>query len=182
MRRAVVRISLVVSALLTVPSTPTLAIGPAGGGHRGFSGPSVPSGVGASRFGASGFGARLARTPVPIGFGVRPFGFGITPGFRATPLLTPGNPAWTWSGSPPAFSASPGGFALTPFHTPYAAPYWGSTAATLAIKPDEASVLESESKMEEQVRALQAQGTTDESSEDAGNADSDDDKSDWQPL
>jgi len=50
------------------------------------------------------------------------------------------------------------------------------------MRPDEASVLESESRMEEQTRALEAQGTTDESSDNAGNDDSDDDKSDWQPL
>ncbi|HKE12625.1 MAG TPA: hypothetical protein VKE73_13745, partial [Myxococcota bacterium] len=73
MRRAAVHISLAVSALLLVPSASTLAIGPAGGGHRGFSGPSVPSGFGAPpRLGASGFGVMLPGRPVPIGFGVRP--------------------------------------------------------------------------------------------------------------
>jgi hypothetical protein len=99
-----------------------------------------------------------------------------------TPFRTP-IPGWGWLGSPSAFGNSPGGFALTPFHTPYAAPIWGSTAAGLAMKPDEATVLQNEAPMEEQIRNLEAQRPQDEESgsksDDSG---SDDDKSEWQPL
>jgi hypothetical protein len=50
------------------------------------------------------------------------------------------------------------------------------------MKPDEATVLESERRMEEEVRALQGANPKGEDSEKAHDAGSDEDNDEWQPL
>ena len=147
--------SLVVSAILATLPAAAFANGPGGGGHLGFSGHVV----------SFGLGSNVGRPMTPI-----------RPGWGS---WTPGR---GWLGGPGAFGASPSGFALAPFHTPYAAPFWSGTAASIAMKPDEATVLESESRMEEQIRTLEAPRPKDESSEKGSDAASDGDRSEWQPL
>jgi hypothetical protein len=150
--------SLVVFAILaTLPAT--FANGAGGGGHHGFPG----------RVGSFGFGPNIA--PIAPNFASP-----VTPGWGS---WTPG---WGWLGRPNAFGAPPSGVVLAPFHSPYAAPFWGGGAASIAMKPDEATVLESESRMEEQIRALEASSPKDESSEKGSDAASDTDSNEWQPL
>jgi len=148
-------------ALFAILSTlPALAVahGPAGGGgHRGgFSG----------HVGSFGLAPRLGSPFVPR-LGVPAFG-----------SSTPG---WGWLGRPNAFGASPSGFVPIPFHAPYAAPFWTGNAASLAMKPDEETVLQSESRMEEQIRSLE-NAPKDESSEKDQDAAPNEDGGEWQPL
>ena len=165
--------SLVVSAIIaTLP--PSFAKAAGGGGHHGFSGP----------VGSFGLGSHTAYP------GARNFSSPGTPGWGSW------IPGWGWLGRPSAFGAPPSAFGapptalgappsglvLAPFHTPYAAPFWGVGAASIAIKPDEATVLESESPMEEQIRALEAASPKDENSEKGSDAPSEEDRSEWQPL
>jgi len=138
----------------------------------------VPSGALArGHFGGGGRGG----FPGHVGsFGLAPiFGSPFAPAPRG---WTPG---WGWFGRPGAFgvspSTSPSGFVAAPFHTPYAAPFWTGNAASLTMKPDEAAVLQSESRMEEQIRALQ-DAPKDESSEKGHDAASEEDSGEWQPL
>jgi hypothetical protein len=150
--------SLVVSAILvTLPAT--FANGAGGGGPHGFSGP------------VGSFGLRPKVAPIAPSF-ARP----VTPGWRS---WTPG---WGWLGRPSAFGAPPSSLVPAPFHSPYAAPFWGAGAAPIFMKPDESTVLESESRMEEQVRALETSSPKDESPDSGSDAASDGDSSEWQPL
>jgi len=151
--------SLVVSAILaTLP--PSFAKAAGGGGHHGFSGP----------VGSFGLGSHTASP------GARNFASPVTPGGGSW------IPGWGWLGRPSASGAPPSGLVLAPFHTPYAAPFWGVGAASIAMKPDEATVLEGESPMEEQIRALEASSPKDENSEKGSDAPSEEDRSEWQPL
>jgi hypothetical protein len=150
--------SLVLSAILaTLPAT--FANGAGGGGHHGFPG----------HVGPLGFGPKVA--PIAPNFAGP-----VSPGWRG---WTPG---WGWFGRPNAFGTPPSGLVLAPFHSPYAAPFWSGGAGPIAMKPDEATVLESESPMEEQIRALERSSPKDESPESGNDAASDGDSSEWQPL
>jgi len=114
------------------------------------------------------------RHGVPIAVGpsifVRPF----SPGFGRY------SPGWGVLGRPAPFGASPNGLAVAPFHSLYAPQFLGGNPAVF-VKPDEASVLESESRMEQQIRAIEeAPDSKAKSSEDG--QDSVSDSADWQPL
>ncbi|HTF33660.1 MAG TPA: hypothetical protein VK714_08160 [Myxococcota bacterium] len=121
-----------------------------------------------------GGGGRHAFSSNAVGFGR--FGSALTPGWAGSA------PGWGWFGRPGAFGASPSGLTSAPFHSPYAAPFWAGNPSSLTMKPDEATVLESESRMEEQIRALQDASPKSESSEKGHGAASDADSGDWQPL
>jgi len=146
--------SLLVSLVLATIPAAALAHGPVGGGRHG-----VPIGVGPSIF----------VRPVAPGF-VRP----VAPGFG------PYSQGWGVLGRPAPFGALPSGLAVAPFHSPYAPQFLGGNPAAF-MKPDEASVLESESRMEQQIRAIEAAPDAKATSSEDGQ-DSDSDRADWQPL
>jgi len=135
----------------------------------------LPAAAAAGGPGAGGRHGFSAHTG-PVGFGR--FGSPFTPGWGGY------QPGSGWLARPSAFGPSPTGFASAPFHSPYAAPFWASTPGSLAMKPDEATVLESESRMEDQIRALQDASPKGESSEKGGDAASgaDGESGGWEPL
>jgi hypothetical protein len=114
------------------------------------------------------------RHGVPIAVGPSIFVSPLPPGFA------PYSRGWGVLGRPAPFGALPNGFAVAPFHSPYAPQFLGGNPGVFA-KPDEASVLESESRMEQQIRAIEeAPDSKAKSPEDE--QDSVSDSADWQPL